>query len=316
MREPFPVGGAGLVMFGIGGLVGNFAADFASRAVMGMDPTTATSTTTWPKAQQNAVVQISNPATYNDYAQAQHPTMASIGLQLLLSVLGMVGGFAFKAPVLKALSYGFGFGALFHLSTQLINAFVMEPLMSGSKTWGPRLYQHEWNANGAFGSGTMSGQEPRPAPQMGAPPAGAPRQLPAARPSALASMARSAVPGAMGAFARAPGPGFGGPGREPPPHRDPQPHPGNGQPGCKCGGSCEKCKPDPKPKRDPCPNPPPCDVLTDMGQPPAPAPAAAPAAPPAPSPAAPPAATSSLVAAVSHPLMQRRMNITPLRRAA
>jgi len=314
---------SGLVMFGIGGIVGNFAADVVHRIASGKDPTTYTSANA-PTAQAGAVVKVGSASDYNNYAGAAHPGMMSIGLQVVLTVLGVIGGVAFRAPVLKALSWGFGFGAFFHLSTQIITAYIMEPLFSGSTTWGPRMYQHEWYANGAFGSGTMSGppQQQQPGQMGGGAPAAQLPPRPAAMPSALASMARAAVPGAMGQLQPQPGGGGLQPSPYPPGPLPTFPPPGRPMPKGNCcekckaecgdGTHCDKCKPHIDPiARGGCK--PSCDVVTDgipgMGQPP-------PADPAAPVDRTQPAAVvvtdSILTTALASPLMRARSNLSRL----
>lgn len=174
--------GGGVAILGGGVILGAALANVAHRYLSGVDPSSATAPT-YPTPQTGQTA-ISDVATYNDLAVAHNPGMVSIGVQLGISVVGFVLGWAFKAPAVKALFYGVGLGAAGHLGVQLMNAYVLEPLFSGTNT-GKRMYQHEWNANARFGSGTMAGMNLHPQQhQMG--PRGhmgaQGRMLPAAQP--------------------------------------------------------------------------------------------------------------------------------------
>ena len=198
-REPYMFGGGGVMLFTAGGTLGALAADVAHRYVSGVSPSaSATTAPTYPTPQTGATA-IADVPTYNDYAVAARPSMTSIGIQLVLAIFGFGLGAFVKMPALKSIFYGFGVGSFLHLATQLINAYVLEPLFSG-KDAGARMYQHEWNADGKFGAGTMSGPpkpsqmgQQTPAPQLGQGARGA------RLPSALATMA--AARGAGNPFA-------------------------------------------------------------------------------------------------------------------
>jgi hypothetical protein len=151
MREPVRATLGGTILLGTGVVVGVLAANMVHRYVMGVDPTSTSVTYPTP---QTGVTALSDVGTYNDLAASANPSMASIGFQLGVSVFGFaLGAFLPWAPV-KALFLGIGLGALGHLAVQLVNAYVLEPLFSGTNA-GKRMYSHEWKANGAFGSGTM-----------------------------------------------------------------------------------------------------------------------------------------------------------------
>ena len=196
----------GLMLFGIGGIIGATAADLAARYVTGLSPAqyaaTGATPPTYPTAQTGATVTVSTVPTYNDYAQAARPGMYSIGAQLAIALLGFIVGGVVNTASIKAIMYGVGIGAGLHLATQLLNAYVLEPLFSGSDA-GARMYQHEWNADGAFGAGTMSGP-PAPAGQMGTVPSQFSGQgargarVPTALATLRASMPQNPFAGAMG----------------------------------------------------------------------------------------------------------------------
>lgn len=217
MREPVRATLGGSILLGTGIVLGAVAANVAHRYIMGVDPTSTTVTYPTPQAGQTAVADV---GTYNDLSAAANPSMASIGLQLGISVFGFaLGAFLPWAPV-KALFLGFGFGALGHLAVQLVNAYVLEPLFSGTNA-GKRMYGHEWKANGAFGSGTMgasnvhghqhtlgpSGQQ-RVYGHMGQAAPGAAAALPAAQPQrtpvALATRVAGVAASPLGGLAPQP----------------------------------------------------------------------------------------------------------------
>jgi hypothetical protein len=110
----------GLVLLGAGVVVGAELADFLHRYATTMDPATQN-----PSLPQG----VTSVAQYNAIAPLK-VTATSAGWQLGVSVLGILGGaFLPWAPV-RMFSYGVGLGALGHLGVQLMNQYVIEPMMN------------------------------------------------------------------------------------------------------------------------------------------------------------------------------------------
>jgi hypothetical protein len=145
---------AGTMLVGAGVLVGATAANMVHRYAMTMAaPAAGAAAPTWPTAQSGATA-VTDVNSYNDLAVSANPSMLSIGLQLGVAVAGFALGAVLPWAPVKAVMLGIGLGALGHLGVQLINAYVLEPLFSGTAT-GTRWFAHEYKANGSFGSGTM-----------------------------------------------------------------------------------------------------------------------------------------------------------------
>jgi len=219
MAYDAPVAGAaGLSLMFVGGMVGDLAADIADRWIGSASTANYNaSASSLPAAYQTAGA----PMQYNNDLTAMKPSMGRIGVQLLLAVLGIGGGAMVASPALKFLLYGFGFGAGFHLSTQLLTAYVIAPMFAtaGATGRGVDMYQHEANTAQAMASTTPGsgyiGAAPRDAAPATPPPVGSqvitrratmgaapPPQLPSAAarvPVALANAAAAPMPATMGA---------------------------------------------------------------------------------------------------------------------
>jgi hypothetical protein len=144
-------------------------------------------------------------ATYNNLAIQARPTWRSQawqwGFSLLTFGLGMVMPWRFA----KLLSYGASIGSALHAGYQLINGWIILPMVA-SGTWGKRAYAVELQSNYTLGkmtppAGTLQGpaslgQPPAQQRRLGAPPIRAlPHQQPARVPVAMATGAmRGASP--------------------------------------------------------------------------------------------------------------------------
>ena len=141
-------------------------------------------------------------ATYNNLAvDAKLTSWSSIGLQALLGVAGVVGGVYLPWNAAKLISYGIGFGALGHLTFQLVDGYILEPMFKTGAT-GTQWYAHEMKANNALypattttttgtpAAGTGSGMTGSPVVSRRGTPvaAAAPGQMHGRVPHALASM--------------------------------------------------------------------------------------------------------------------------------
>ncbi len=221
----------GLALLGVGIVTGATLAFGVHRYLNTVDPTTAA------KDLPTGLKGVPDAATYNELAGSAKPGMASAGAQLGIAVAGfLLGWLAPWAPV-KMILYGVGFGAVGHLSVQLVVGYVLEPMLGvGKGTEGPRtqrMFAHEIKARNAL-QGAQSGTtgQPQLTSRRGTPVAAAAPGLPVAQPSdrtphALASMG-AALPlptaaGGGGALPQQPPTriGVNGGGQQPPPMQQP-----------------------------------------------------------------------------------------------
>jgi hypothetical protein len=229
MREMAPSGRSGalgLVLLGTGVVVGATGADFLHRYAVTLDPAAS------PAPALPATVKSGTTINaYNGAATVGKPNAMSMVLQLGLSALGFVGGaFLPWAPV-KMFSYGVGFGALGHLGFQVVNAYIIEPIMAVGKSTvsarGTRYFAAENNALVLMDPSTNNGG------MIAGLPAHQPSALAAHSPALPAAQPRDRMPPALastlgqqpGAYAP-PGPGFGL--RGPTPGAPPGANPGGG----------------------------------------------------------------------------------------
>lgn len=220
------LGAAGMSLLMSAGLLGDLAADAGHRFMVTVPPLTDPKTLPL-QYQQDGGVQMYNTDMVN-----APPGFASVGVQLLLAVLGIGAGALIKGAAWKFIFYGFGLGAGLHLGTQLVRAYILAPMLINTN-YGQRNYEPELRskqneaatkgplnpfympATGAFDAyvappkttGLPGSMRPQPiVRRAGQPPAALPEGQPSARiPVALASLAeREKVPAATGAPAPEP----------------------------------------------------------------------------------------------------------------
>jgi hypothetical protein len=145
---------SGMLIYSGGGLLGIQAASLLHRAIVTVDP--ASTTFKLPTG-------VADITTYNENVVNAKPPWSSVGAQLGLAFAGGLMGWAVPWGWLKMLMYGFSSGATLHVGTQLIDAYIVEPLIvkmgksaaaaatkAGTpvvQTRGQRYYQHEIDAN-------------------------------------------------------------------------------------------------------------------------------------------------------------------------
>jgi hypothetical protein len=187
--------GAGSVaLFTTGAVLAYLMADALDRYLAGVDPAATSPTLPAPYAS------IDNPIPkYNNDAVAMAPNLWRIGAQLVPAIIFFLLGGVTKSAGLKFFLYGLGGGFTVHVSTQIITAYIIVPMLASSTGTGARMYQHEQNAYNALAnpSGGYLGKGPANRPRhglMGAPP----NNTPAAPPPALpANQPANRVPVAL-----------------------------------------------------------------------------------------------------------------------
>jgi hypothetical protein len=163
---------SGMLLYSGGGLLGIQSASLLHRAIVTVDP--ASTTFKLPAG-------VADITTYNENVVHAKVPWSSVGAQLGLAFAGGLMGWAVPWGWLKMLMYGFSSGATLHVGTQLIDAYIVEPLivkMGASaaaaataantpvvQTRGQRYYQHEIDAGHLLG--TLAGPPPS---TTGAPP--------------------------------------------------------------------------------------------------------------------------------------------------
>jgi hypothetical protein len=195
-------GAGAIALFTTGAVLAFLIGDAIDRYMAGVDPAATSPTLPAPYAT------VDNPIPkYNNDAAAMAPGLWRITAQLVPAIIFFLLGGVTKGAALKFFLYGLGGGFAVRLSTQLITAYIIVPMVSSSTGMGARMYQHEQNVYNALAnpSGGVLGAGPANRPGgarrglMGQPPvegqpAGAPPQLPANQraarvPVALASQA-------------------------------------------------------------------------------------------------------------------------------
>lgn len=156
------VGAGGVMVFTTGAAFGWMFADLLDRYLAGVDPATPAATlTATPLA---APYTMDNPIPkWNNDSQAMQPNWKRLGVQLLGAVIFFgFGAMVTRSMLMKFFLYGIGGGFTVHLSTQIITAYVIVPMVKSSTATGARLYQHEINVlNGlANPSGGVLGKGP------------------------------------------------------------------------------------------------------------------------------------------------------------
>ena len=198
-REPMMVGAGGVAMFTAGAILGDLIADVVDRFIAGYDPATS------PAPTLPAPYNVDNPIPkWNNDSAAMQPGVWRILAQLggALVFFGL-GAMVSKSMALKFFLYGIGGGFTIHVSTQIVTAYIIVPMVKGSTSTGARLYQHEINVYSGLAnpSGGILGLGPgnRPAGArhgllgappvntQAAPPPALPANQPARMPAALAS---------------------------------------------------------------------------------------------------------------------------------
>jgi len=213
MREPMLVGAGGVMVFTTGAAFGWLFADALDRYLAGVDPAAS------PAPTLAAPYTVDNPIPkWNNDSQAMQPGWQRMGAQLLGAIIFFgFGAMVARSMLWKFFLYGLGSGFTVHLSTQIITAYVIVPMVKTSTASGARMYQHEINVlNGlANPSGGILGKGPanKPGaygrgllgkgPGNEAPPPQLPANQPVARvPVALATAASpqgtAAAPAAAG----------------------------------------------------------------------------------------------------------------------
>lgn len=256
-------GVAGLVALGGGLIIGAELADLVDRKIAGMAPPDPKATTQ-PKLPDG----IATVDEYNDLAVSAKPTAGRIFAQLGVAAAGFILGAVVPWPIVRLGFYGLGFGAIAHLGVQLINAWIVEPMLIGTDSQ-KEMFGHETKANNKINPATCAtGKTLQPDGSCAGPPAEQtrrplPQTQPAARiPDALASLAFATPERALGQPAA---PGMAGLGNQQQQRvqvaqqrRDPPPPPAVCQGGgCAAGCGCTKCSKNAQP---PAP--------ADMGAPP------------------------------------------------
>jgi len=139
--DPFKFGpGNGMAFFG-GMTIGFIGADLLHRRF-----NTVAIDTAQKDLPDGIDSSITTAAQYNEYAVDARPGWLSIGMQAGLALLGIAGGYFAPWPVVKAISFGVGFGAGVHLLAQVATAYVFEPLFADTDA-GKRMFAHDQAAN-------------------------------------------------------------------------------------------------------------------------------------------------------------------------
>ena len=200
-REKVLAGAGSVALFTTGAVLAYLIADALDRYLAGVDPA---ATSTVASALPAPYGSLDSPIPkWNNDAAAMAPSLTRIGAQLAGAVLFFLLGGVTKSAGLKFFLYGLGGGFTVHVSTQIITAYIIVPMISTSTGAGARMYQHEQNVYNALANptGGYLGKGPANRPRhglMGAPPNGTaaapppalPANQPAARvPVALASQA-------------------------------------------------------------------------------------------------------------------------------
>lgn len=250
MREAMMVGAGGVMVFTTGAAFGWLFADALDRYLAGVDPATPAATlTATPLA---APYTMDNPIPkWNNDSEAMQPNWKRMGVQLLGAIIFFgFGAMVAKSMLWKFFLYGMGSGFTVHLSTQIITAYVIVPMVKSSTGTGARMYQHEINvlqglanpSGGVLGRGPANkpgrgllgrgpGQENAPPPQL-------PANQPVARvPVALATATAASPQGTAAAPAAA---GLVPAAAAAAPARMGQPPAGGHVAGC----ACQQCKPE------------------------------------------------------------------------
>ena len=178
-RQPPMFTAAGMAVFGVSMIVGYEIANYSGRFYEGMNPTASTTGTTGTSTLPSGITSVSQ---YNELVQAAPPSLAKTGIELGISLVGFLLGWVAKSPLLKLAGYGWGFGALAHIVGQLIDTYLVLPMLvttSGTTTggttgtstlgtYGQILLQHEYTAQQAkAAAAAVSGSA-----SLGAPPTG------------------------------------------------------------------------------------------------------------------------------------------------
>lgn len=135
----------GLVIAGIGAVSGYQVTDLVDRYIATYSPT-ASPAPTLPAGVSLSIQQ------YNQQIVAAKPGLWRVVGGLVSMAFGFAGGAVAPWAGLKMFLYGWGLGATTHLSGQLLNGYVLEPLMmsNGQLTAsGSRLFANEAVANAA-----------------------------------------------------------------------------------------------------------------------------------------------------------------------
>lgn len=239
----------GLSLFLSSVLVGDLIADAIDRYVAGVDPASTTATLPDPYNVDNPIPK------YNNDVVAMAPSLARVGWQGLFAIAGIAAGALVASPALKLLFYGLGGGAVTHLGSQIITAYVIVPMNKASTGTGLRMYQHEINVYNALANptGGILGRGPANRPRrVGEPPAAQQhpevKQLPANQPKpripvALASQVQpQAIPAPPNNSSAAPAPLV---------QQAANPAVGSPPAGHVAGCKCSQC---PQPKQEPAPS--------------------------------------------------------------
>lgn len=156
----FTFGGG--AVFGLGMIAGYQVANMGARYYEGMNPT-ANTTGTGGTATTALPSGITSITQYNDLVQSAPPSLYKTGIELGVAALGFVIGILAKSPLVKLAGYGWGFGALAHIVGQLLDTYIILPMMvttsatttagttgtSTLGTYGQIMYQHEYTAQQA-----------------------------------------------------------------------------------------------------------------------------------------------------------------------
>jgi hypothetical protein len=184
-REPMMVGAGGVAMFTAGAILGDLIADVVDRYIAGYDPAAS------PAPTLPAPYTVDNPIPkWNNDSAAMQPGVWRILAQLGGAIIFFgLGAMVSKSMALKFFLYGIGGGFTIHVSTQIVTAYIIVPMVKGSTSTGARLYQHEINvyqglANPSGGIlGLGPGNKPARRGLLGAPPVNTPAAAPPALPA-------------------------------------------------------------------------------------------------------------------------------------
>lgn len=143
----------GVVVFCIGGLIGYEVTDLVDRYIASQSTAAPAAGTTAPALPTG----VTSVAQYNDLAVAAKPSMGRIFWGLSQIVMGFGLGWAVPWSGLKLFFYGWGAAATFHLGGQLINTWIVMPLVAPAAGQpASRLFTHEVNAQALLNPSTTA----------------------------------------------------------------------------------------------------------------------------------------------------------------
>lgn len=199
-RAPTSLGVGGGIALSVGALFGFWTADQLHR--MSVTYATTDANAPGPGKATTLPAGVNSLAQYNNAAVLARPTWQSQAWQWGTAIFaGMLGLFV-PWRMLKLFLYGTSLGTGLHATYQLVNGYIMMPLIQGGTTadaWGQRAYGTELEANWVMGKMTKPNGVPASSMfqgLLGAPPRGG-RALPA-NGAARVPVSLATRPGALG----------------------------------------------------------------------------------------------------------------------